>query len=160
MTKNKSKYTVTFLLATCLLLQGCSPNEEQLWGLGSFVFLAFAIILILNGVAPRIQEIPNIQTLIAKLEHFSEKVLPIILIMATASLVYGAYSIVSNDDRSRQDLFVFVGAVILFLAANLRGWARTKEIMKKRNHLRMIGLSLSFLAIFCYLLLGAPNLNL
>ena len=77
-----------------------------------------------------------------------------------ASVAYGAYSIATSDNRSRQDLFVFVGAVLLYMAASLQSWSRAKEVLKKRNHLRAIGLSVSFLMIFSYLLLGAPNLQL
>jgi hypothetical protein len=160
MKKNKRNYAIGALASFCLLLQGCSPNEEELWGLGSFVFLAFVAILILNGIVPRIQEVPKFKAFVAKVEAFSEKSLPVVLLIAIASIGYGAYSITANEARTRQDLFVFVGAVILYMAVNLKGWSRTKEILEKRNHVRAIGLSLSFLIIFAYLLLGAPNLRL
>ncbi len=160
MTKSKKRYAATSILFTCLLFQGCSPREEDLWGLGSFVFLVFVIILILSNIAPRIQEIPSFQTFVAVLERFSVKAVPVLLLMAIGSIIYGAYSIASNEDRSRQDLFAFVGAVILYLAVNIRSWATAKDGLQKRNHVRLIGLSLSFLTIYCYLILGAPNLSL
>lgn len=160
MTKNRGANAAGILLITCLLLQGCSPSEEELWGLGSFVFLMFVCLLVLNGLVPRIQEIPNIQMLVIKLERLAEKVLPTLLIMAVVLIAYGTYSIAINEDRSRQDLLVFVGAVILFMAVNVRSWARTHETLRKRNHLRMIGLSVSFLVVFGYLLIGAPNISL
>lgn len=160
MKKNRNKYTSSFLIGSCSLLQGCSPNEEELWGLGAFVFLVFVVILFLNSIVPRIQDVPKLQIFVAKLELFSEKIWPFILLMAIASILYGAYSIASNGAGSIQSLFIFVGVIILYMAANLRGWARAKEVLKKRNHLRKIGLSASFLIIFGYLLLGAPNLSL
>lgn len=160
MKKNKRNYAIGILVSSCLLLQGCSPNEEELWGLGSFVFLAFVGILILNGIVPRIQEVQKFKAFVAKAEAISDKVLPVVLLIAVASIGYGAYSIASNEDRTRQDLFIFIGAVVLYMAVNLKGWSRAKEILEKRNHVRAIGLSASFLIIFVYLLLGAPNLRL
>ena len=82
MKKNNSKYATSALTGFCLLLQGCSPNEKELWGLGSFVFLVFVAILVLNSIVPRIQEVPKFQVFVAKLEAFSEKVLPFILLVA------------------------------------------------------------------------------
>ena len=160
MKKNKRKYAIGALASSCMLLQGCSPNEEELWGLGSFVFLVFVAILILNGIVPRIQEVPKFQAFVVKIEVISKNTLPVILLVAIASIGYGAYSIAINDDRTRQDLFVFIGAVILYMAVSTKNWSKAKGKLEKRNHLRAIGLSASFITIFVYLLLGAPNLRL
>lgn len=160
MMKNKRNCVIGALASSCILLQGCSPNDKELWGLGSFVFLVFVAILILNGIVPRVQEVPMFQTFVAKIEIFSKNVFPAVLLVAIASIGYGAYSIAINDDRTKQDLFVFVGAVILYLAVNMNNWSKAKEILEKRNYLRAIGLSVSFIIIFVYLLLGAPNLRL
>lgn len=160
MKKNRKKYALIFLVDSCLLLQGCSASEEQLWGLGSFVFLVFVAILLLNSVVPRIQELPKFQSVVTKVEFLSERIWPIILVIAIASILYGAYSIASNGVGSIQSLFIFTGVIILYMAANIRAWARAKEILKKRNHLRKIGLSITFLVIYIYLFLGAPNLSL
>ncbi len=160
MKKNRDKYVLTCLLGACFLLQGCSPSEEELWGLGSFVFLVFVALLLLNNVVPRIQELPRLQEFITKLEFVSEKIWPVILLLAMASILFGAYSIVNNGPGAIKSLFLFSGVIILYLAANVRSWARSKDVLKKRNHLRKIGISISFLVIYIYLFLGAPNISL
>lgn len=160
MKRNRNKNAASLFLGTSLLLQGCSPSEEELWGLGSFVFVVFVAILLLNSIVPRIQEFPRLQKLVTKLEFLSEKTWPLILLIAIASILIGAYSIATNGPGSIRSLFIFTGVIILYLAVNVRAWARSKEALKKRNHLRKIGLSVSFLVIFGYLLLGAPNLTL
>jgi len=160
MKKNNRSFLTALLVSSFLLLQGCSLSEGELWGLGSFVFFVFVCIIIINGVVPRIQEVRKFQAFVTKMEIILAKFLPVFLILAIASIIYGAYSIVSNDDSTRQDLFVFVGAVILYMAVNLKALSRTENVIAKRNYLRAITLSVSFLVIFVYLLLGAPNIRL
>jgi hypothetical protein len=152
MKRNRNKYTAYLFLGSSLLLQGCSPNEEELWGLGSFVFVFFVAILFLNSIVPRIQEFPRLQELVTKLEFLSEKIWPLILLIAIISILTGAYSIATNGPSSIKSLFIFTGVIILYLAVNVRAWGRSKDTLKKRNHLRKIGLSVSFLVIYGYLL--------
>lgn len=160
MKKNRNYIIHLLVTAVCLILQGCSASEEDLWGLGAFVFLIFVGAITLSSIIPRIQEISKIQRLIKILEVIANRAFPFLACSSIALISVGAYTVINSADRSRLNLLIFIGTVCLYLSVNIRKWANETDTHKKRNYVRMIGLSGSFLLIFIYLMLGAPNVKL
>ena len=160
MKKNNSKSQIFPLAVTMIFLQGCSNNEEKFWGFGSFVFVVFLFVLFLKSAIPRLQEIPRLEQITEKLKELTKRLLPLFFSSAFALIGYGMYSILSSGTRSRQDLIIFIGAIVLYIVINIKGWTQAEEVLAQRNYLRMAGLGISFLLVFIYLISGAPNLDL
>ena len=148
------------LLIPSCILTGCVPNEEEIWGLGSLVFIVFVMIIVLTTIAPRIQDIPAFRKFIERLQGLAKLTFPFVLLLSLGMIFWGVFRIAIHEDRSSLDLVIFVGATLLYLAISQKKWATTNDKYRKRNYARAIGLSASFILVFVYLIFGAPNLNL
>lgn len=143
-----------------LFLQGCSLNEKELWGFGSFVFFVFIVTTILSKIVPQIQEISKVQKLIERLKIGANKSFVIFMFISIAMIIIGLYSIITNDDRVGFDVIFFIGAVFMYFSINMKKWANETNKLKSRNSVRLMGLSLGFIVMFIYIMFGAPNLNI
>lgn len=151
---------IIFIAFICSFLQGCSPNESELYGLGSFVFLVFVCTIILNRFIPRFQEVASIQSVIVKLEIIVKKAFPVFMLLSISTIIFGVYSLINEQNESRLSLLFFIGIVFLYFSINLKKWANENDKLQKRNYVRRMGISISFLTIFVYLMMGAPNLKI
>jgi hypothetical protein len=141
-------------------LQACSPNEEELWGLGSLVFSVFVIIVLLQTFIPIFQEYEIVQGWV---DFFQVLVLKGYLYLFFLSLVLaslGLFNLVNNSEHSSKNLLFFIGVILFYLSINLKKWAVEKDKYRKRNYVRTVGLSLTFIFFMVYLMMGAPNLSL
>ena len=156
---NLKKSRLLYLLSA-LFLQGCSPDEEELWGLGSFVFSVFIIIVVLNTVVPTIQEYETIKRWLEYFQKVIQKGFIYLIVISLILIVLGLYSILSSSERSSENLIFYIGVLFLYLSINMRNWSVEMDKHKKRNYVRVMGLSISFMFLMVYLMIGAPNLSL
>lgn len=159
MQRNRNKHQLFFLFFTALL-QGCAPSEEELWGLGSVVFLVFLFMVILNFVVPAIQEFKIIRQWLPYIERMIDKGFIFLVIISFILIFWGVFSILTNSERSSSDLIFFIGILFFYLTINIKKWAIEKDPTKKKNYMRLVGLALSFISLIIYLMIGAPNLKL
>ena len=155
-----NKTNIFIILSAFSLLQGCSLNEGELWGLGSFVFLVFLVVLVLNKTVPLIQEQKQIKILIEKSKPIIIWLFYIFMLISIVLIAFGINSIFSNEDRSREDLILFIGIMFLYFSINMMHWVKEKNDQKKRNYVKYMGLSISFIFIMFYVLTGASGLSL
>jgi len=159
MLTNLKKSCLFFLLST-LLLQGCSPNEGELWGLGAFVFSIFVCIVALNALVPTLQEYEVIKKWLAHIENIIQKGFKLLVLLSLLLIALGIFNIISNPKPSSKDLIIFIGALLLYLSINMNKWAVEKDKHKKRNYVRVMGLCVTFMFSLIWLMSGAPGLNL
>ena len=67
-------------------------------------------------------------------------------------LSFCVFSIVSNEERSSDDLIFFIGIIFLYFSINMKHWINEENVLKKRNHIKLMGLSVSFIFIMVYIL--------
>lgn len=158
MKNNDKNYFLLVFLA--LTLQSCSLNEGELWGLGSYVFLIFLAILALNKVIPVIQEQQKIKTLIEYSKPILLKLFFLLTFLSIVLIGIGAFLIVTNEERSSVDLIFFIGIILLYFSINMRDWIKENSALKKRNYIKLMGLSVSFIFIMVYILTGASGFSL
>jgi hypothetical protein len=135
-------------------------SQEELWGLGSFVFVVFLVISLISKFTPRIQELESAKSVVQFLELVVVRWNLVLVGVAMLVIASGTFYIVFEPERSSKDLLLFVGTIFLYLTHILRKWAVENNLVKKRNLVRAMGLCMSFLLIYIYLLIGAPNLTL
>lgn len=154
--KQKINLLLIFVLP---ILQSCTPSEEELWGLGSFVFLVFIIIVLLNTFIPKLQERLWMKNIISKLEFIGIKIFFILIVLSISLFIVGLISIINNENRTSFDLLLFIGVISLYVSINFRKWALEKNKYQKRNYVRFIGIGVSFILILLYIMQGAENLT-
>lgn len=154
-----TKSNRVLVLTTLATLQGCTPNDEEIWGLGSLVFSIFIILVALNALIPLAQEHKSVKVWVDKFQLLTHKVFPYLAGLALLLTIFGAGHILYNDDRTPTDLTFFLGVLTLYGIVNLKKWASEANIDKKREYIKLAGLTISFILTMLYLISGAEGLS-